>query len=34
MTPDFRAVIDGLDAPTTVAAVFDNRVPPRISSRP
>jgi hypothetical protein len=25
-TPDFRAVIDGLDAPTTVAAVFDNRV--------
>jgi hypothetical protein len=23
--PDFRAVIDGLDAPTTVAAVFDNR---------
>ena len=26
MTPDFRAVIDGVDAPTTVAAVFDNRV--------
>lgn len=26
MTPDFRAVIDGIDAPTTVAAVFDNRV--------
>jgi hypothetical protein len=25
MTPDFRAVIDGVDAPTTVAAVFDNR---------
>ncbi len=25
-TPDFQAVIDGLDAPTTVAAVFDNRV--------
>jgi hypothetical protein len=25
MTPDFRAVIDGIDAPTTVAAVFDNR---------
>jgi hypothetical protein len=25
-TPDFRAVIDGVDAPTTVAAVFDNRV--------
>ncbi len=25
-TPDFEAVIDGLDAPTTVAAVFDNRV--------
>jgi hypothetical protein len=24
--PDFQAVIDGLDAPTTVAAVFDNRV--------
>lgn len=24
--PDFRAVIDGLDTPTTVAAVFDNRV--------
>jgi len=23
--PDFQAVIDGLDAPTTVAAVFDNR---------
>jgi hypothetical protein len=23
--PDFRAVIDGLDAATTVAAVFDNR---------
>ena len=26
MTPDFRAVIDGVDAPTTVAAVFDKRV--------
>jgi hypothetical protein len=26
LTPDFRAVIDGLDAPTTVAAVFDSRV--------
>ncbi|MBI1792403.1 MAG: hypothetical protein HYR60_33185 [Acidobacteria bacterium] len=25
MTPDFRAVIAGVDAPTTVAAVFDNR---------
>ncbi|MBK9170053.1 MAG: hypothetical protein IPM24_21685 [Bryobacterales bacterium] len=25
-TPDFRAVIDGVDAPTTVAAVFDDRV--------
>jgi hypothetical protein len=25
ITPDFRAVIDGVDAPTTVAAVFDNR---------
>ena len=25
MTPDFQAVIDGLDTPTTVAAVFDNR---------
>jgi hypothetical protein len=25
-TPDFQAVIKGLDAPTTVAAVFDNRV--------
>lgn len=25
-TPDFDAVIQGLDAPTTVAAVFDNRV--------
>jgi hypothetical protein len=25
-TPDFQAVINGLDAPTTVAAVFDNRV--------
>jgi hypothetical protein len=24
-TPDFDAVIQGLDAPTTVAAVFDNR---------
>jgi len=24
-TPDFRAVIAGLDTPTTVAAVFDNR---------
>jgi hypothetical protein len=23
--PDFRAVIDGLDTPTTAAAVFDNR---------
>ena len=26
MNPDFRAVIDGVDAPTTVAAVFDDRV--------
>jgi hypothetical protein len=26
MTPDFRAVIDGVDTPTTVAAVFDKRV--------
>jgi hypothetical protein len=26
MTPDFRAVIDGVDQPTTVAAVFDSRV--------
>jgi hypothetical protein len=26
MTPDFAAVIAGLDHPTTVAAVFDNRV--------
>jgi hypothetical protein len=25
-TPDFQAVINGLDGPTTVAAVFDNRV--------
>jgi hypothetical protein len=25
-TPDFHAVINGLDAPTTVAAVFDNRI--------
>jgi hypothetical protein len=24
-TPNFRAVIDGLDAPTTVAAVYNNR---------
>jgi hypothetical protein len=24
--PDFQAVIDGLDTPTTAAAVFDNRV--------
>ncbi|MDQ2898249.1 MAG: hypothetical protein M3Y07_00435 [Acidobacteriota bacterium] len=26
MKPDFRTVIDGVDSPTTVAAVFDNRV--------
>src|SRR5258706_7631852 len=26
MTPDFRAVIEGLTSPTTVAAVFDDRV--------
>jgi hypothetical protein len=26
MTPDFRGVIDGLTGPTTVAAVFDDRV--------
>jgi hypothetical protein len=26
ITPDFRTVIAGLDAPTTVAAVFDNRM--------
>ena len=26
ISPDFRAVIDGVDAPTTVAAVFDDRV--------
>ena len=26
ITPDFQAVIEGLNAPTTVAAVFDNRV--------
>src|SRR4051812_41551653 len=26
MTPDFETVIRGLDAPTTVAAVFDNRL--------
>lgn len=26
MQPDFRAVIDGVDQPTTVAAVFDSRV--------
>jgi hypothetical protein len=26
MSPDFRAVIDGVDTPTTVAAVFDQRV--------
>jgi hypothetical protein len=25
MQPDFRAVIDGFDTPTTAAAVFDNR---------
>jgi hypothetical protein len=25
ITPDFRAVIDGIDTPTTVAAVFNNR---------
>lgn len=26
MTPNFQAVIDGVDTPTTCAAVFDNRV--------
>lgn len=26
VTPDFEAVINGVDTPTTVAAVFDNRV--------
>src|SRR5689334_23658180 len=26
MRPDFQAVIDGLNTPTTAAAVFDNRV--------
>jgi len=26
MSPDFQAVIDGLDTPTTVAAVFEDRV--------
>jgi hypothetical protein len=26
MKPDFDAVVDGLDTPTTAAAVFDNRV--------
>ncbi len=26
LKPDFQAVINGLDGPTTVAAVFDNRV--------
>jgi hypothetical protein len=26
LTPDFQAVIDGLDTPCTVAAVFDNKV--------
>jgi hypothetical protein len=26
LTPNFQSVIQGLDAPTTVAAVFDNRV--------
>jgi hypothetical protein len=26
LTPDFKGVIDGLDTPTTVAAVFDDRV--------
>lgn len=26
MRPDFQAVIDGIDTPTTAAAVFDNRV--------
>lgn len=25
ITPDFRAVIDGIDSPASVAAVFDNR---------
>ena len=25
ITPDLKAVVDGMDAPTTVAAVFDNR---------
>ena len=32
MTPDFEAVIDGLDKPTTVAAVFDNAWRRKISS--
>src|SRR5579863_3474092 len=26
MTPDFEAVLKGLDTPTTCAAVFDNKV--------
>jgi hypothetical protein len=26
LTPDFKSVIDGLDTPCTVAAVFDNKV--------
>ncbi|HWB96620.1 MAG TPA: hypothetical protein VG672_07965 [Bryobacteraceae bacterium] len=26
LSPDFRAVIEGVDAPTTVAAVFDQRI--------
>jgi hypothetical protein len=26
MTPDFRAVIDGIDEPASVVAIFDNRV--------
>src|ERR1043166_634750 len=25
MTPDFRAVIDGIDAPASVVAIFDNQ---------
>ena len=31
MKPDFRAVIDGVDTPTTVAAVFDKRVAEAVS---
>ena len=33
MTPDFRAVIDGLSEPATVVAIFDNQVFDYVSAR-